>query len=172
MLIEIIHINGQYSPEKRSHIPPDNLPMDYYPMIVPKLARAADKGATLLYRPNLTTFTHNIFDYPDEIGAALASDPFLAEARTLDIEVMPDGKKPLKLVEEDIRREDTLLRRCGRAVIFGAYLNECVPFEAGNLKSRNPNLDVGIDFTLSIDRGISASLEPEYGYIPHKTIAA
>lgn len=170
MLIEVVHVNGRYFPDTVSHITPDKLRDDYYSMLVSKLARAASRGATLLYRPNLTSFTHDIFTDRNDVEKALAADPFLAEARELDgLYIQPDGQKPLDQVKEDVTHEDALLKKCGRAIILGAYLGECVPDVAWNLSSRNEGFEIGIDKSLSIDRGV-ANLRPEFSSIPHRSI--
>lgn len=170
MLIEVVHLNGIYSPDKGYHSTPNKLSGDYYLTLVTKLARAVNRGATLLYRPNLTSFTHDIFSNPKDVEKALATDPFLAEAGKLDdLHIRPDGRKPLDQFKEDIALEDALLKTCGRAIILGAYLDACVPDVAWNLSSRNEGFDIGIDMSLSIDRGV-AKIRPEFDAIPHRSI--
>lgn len=61
MLIEIIHVNGKYYPDKGVHSTPDKLSADYYPALASKLLRAANRGATLLYRPNPNIFYPRYF---------------------------------------------------------------------------------------------------------------
>lgn len=155
MFIEVVDINGQYSPETGEHVSPCHMPDGYYEKLSTTLARAASRGAHILYKPNLTFYADDIFASQSEIKRALASDPFLAlGGRDIDTMVVrPNGNRPLDIVVADCALENELLKRAGSAVVLGAYTNECVPATAFNLSARNPGYPVAIDPTLSIDRG-------------------
>ncbi len=141
MFIDVVHVNGRYSPETGEHITPDNMQDGYYDRLASTLARAASKGVTLLYRPNLNSFTNDIFGDPTELERA----------------------------RDDVALENELLRKSGQAVVLGAYSTECVPAVAHNMSARNPGYSVAIDPALSIDRGAPFP-KPEWGSIPHASV--
>lgn len=166
MLIELVHANGHYSSEANAHIPPRGIEADsYYSRVSAALRQATRVGATVLYRPNLISFTHNIVHDPSAIERALAADPVIDELKGIaGLVVLPDGLYPFEQRARMIRQEDSLLRQCGRAIVIGAYTNVCVPDVAYNLSSRNPGYSVGIDSSLSVNADYEP-VRPEYGRV-------
>jgi hypothetical protein len=147
------------------------MPEGYYNRLASVLARAASNGASVLYRPNLTSFTHDIFSSQAAIDTALASDPFLrAFGAREDLIVFPDGQRPLELVQEEVALENTLTRKHGVAIVLGAYTKVCVPYRAYNMAIRNPDCLVGIDPALSIDNGAGFT-NPAHATVPHISVA-
>lgn len=172
MFIEVVHVNGQYSPEYGEHKPPSNLPKDYYEKLATTLSHAKSLGASVLYRPNLYALqTDDFLDYT-QIGKATISDPFLTALSELKlpVDVRPDGRLPLDIHKESLNVEDELLRKFGRGVVLGAYTTECVPAVAYNIASRNPGYIIGVDPVLSIDRG-APLVNPAYASIANVSVA-
>jgi len=173
MLIELIHANGSYSAEHKTHTPPRGVDAPaYYSRLGAVLGRAAQGGATILYRPNLTSFTHNTVSNLRVVQETLASDPVMHELRSIPaVIVMPDGLLSQRQLQRNLCQEDQLLRECGRAIIVGAYTNVCVSNAAWNLQSRNPGYDIAIDGALSVDAGYQP-IRPEFGGIPWASLEA
>lgn len=162
MLIEVVHINGQYSSDSQSHTQLEEMSPSYYGDLCLVLQRAIKSGASVIYRPNLMSIKSN----PDELALAIQSDPFLSVFHNKSaLVIQPDfagrNYQPAHYVIE----EDKLLRQHGTAVILGAYTKWCVSAIAHNLMSRNPGYRIGIDMALSVDNG-AKYVRPELASIP------
>jgi hypothetical protein len=170
MFIEVVHINGIYSPASNSHQPPRNMSPGYYNRLSGLLQRESSGGATIVYQPNLYSITDKDPGHRDMLSRALDSDPFLHAAQGLtDLIVQPAYERSPDISGSDYMVKYRLIRESGVGIFVGAYTTECVATIAFDSQKANPASQIYVDYMHSIDRGAPYT-DPAHRYIPHRMV--